>query len=245
MTIHRSCSSRTAAIVHAFNCGSSCLLALALTATTAAAQPLLTARSSELLATDVVELARLVDEARPAPLPGDLRTQVLSGLPTRGELHDLDDGLRRKLGGLAPVLQVTKRESIYTIKIIDLPQAAVAIHARTVVLISKVALELLSDDELRALVAHETGHEYVWTEYERARADGDHKRLQDLELVCDIIAVMTLRAIGQDASPLVAAIEKVTRFNRARFGSAINEATYPSVARRRSVALALDARVRR
>jgi hypothetical protein len=38
-------------------------------------------------------------------------------------------------------------------------------------------------------VAHETAHEYV---HERARAEGHSGRLQDLELVCDIIAVMTL-----------------------------------------------------
>jgi hypothetical protein len=100
----------------------------------------------------------------------------------------------------------------------------VAIHARTVILISRPALELLSPAELRALVAHESGHEYVWEEHARATARREKRRLRDLELVCDVIAVMTLRAIGEAPSSLV---------------TADNEDSYPTVAQRRSVALSV------
>ena len=99
-----------------------------------------------------------------------------------------------------------QRESVYEIKVIDVAQAGVGIHERLVLLISRVALGLLSADELQAVVAHEIGHEYVWADRERAVAVGDHERLQDLELVCDIIAVTILRGIGRDASPLIAGI---------------------------------------
>ena len=36
---------------------------------------------------------------------------------------------------LAPVLEVAQRESVYAIKVIDVPHAFVGLHARTVVLI--------------------------------------------------------------------------------------------------------------
>jgi hypothetical protein len=246
MTIHSTLAVGTAAIVHAFNRGAgSLLITLALTGTNATAQSLSTVASRDLLAMDPGELARLLEGGRPAAAPESYRAAVLSGLPRDGEVHDLSDDARQKLASLAPVLQAARRESVYTIKVIELPSAVVAVHARTVILISRPALEMLSAAELRALVAHETGHEYVWEEYARASERGEKRRLRDLELVCDVIAVMTLRAIGQEPSSLVTAIEKVTLFNRVRLGTADNEDSYPTLAQRRSVALSLGSSVPR
>jgi hypothetical protein len=90
------------------------------------------------------------------------------------------------------------------------------------------------------LVAHEIGHEYVWADYERATQLADDTHLQDLELVCDILAIVTLRTVGQDGSQLVSGLEKLLRFNRKRFGTAFNESRYPALARRRAVAQALE-----
>jgi hypothetical protein len=39
----------------------------------------------------------------------------------------------------------------------------------------------MSEDELRAQLAHENAHEYVHDEYERAKAEGRSSRLQDLD----------------------------------------------------------------
>lgn len=125
-----------------------------------------------------------------------------------------------------------------------MPQAFVGLHARTVVLISMPALRLMSEDELRALVAHETAHEYIDAEYERAMAEGRSGRLQDLELVCDIIAVITLHAIDQKAFSLVAGIEKIVRFDRAYFGS-LEYPDYPTPLLRRSVVLRLEQKISR
>jgi hypothetical protein len=50
---------------------------------------------------------------------------------------------------------------------------------------------LLDAEELQALVAHEVGHEYVWTERERLFRMADPSRLKDLELMCDGIAIAT------------------------------------------------------
>jgi Peptidase family M48 len=217
-----------------------CFAGLALTATNPTAQQLSIASAPDLLRTDPAELVRLLEAARPAPVPTIERASILSGLPENGEVHDLDSRSQRKLAALLPVLEAAQRESVYEIKVIDVPQAAVGIHERLVLLISRVALGLLSADELQAVVAHEIGHEYVWADRERAVAVGDHEGLQDLELVCDIIAVTILRGIGRDASPLIAGIEKISRFNTAHIGTARNQHSYPALDRRRSVIRAVS-----
>jgi len=209
-----------------------CLAGLALADTNAQKLP---TSSQDLLAMSLEERVRLLDATRPSPVPAGERARILASLPAEGEVLHLDAASRRKLEALKPILHAAQRESVYEIKVIDVPLAAVAIHGRMVVLISQVTLRLLSAEELQAQVAHETGHEYVWAEREEALAAGDHRRLQDIELVCDIVAVTTLRGIGQDASRLVSGIEKIGRFNASRFGRARNEGSYPSVARRRAV----------
>jgi hypothetical protein len=197
-------------------------------------------RPGELLAMDPLALTRFLQESRPAPVPVTVTAQVVAGLPTKGQVHDLDERERRKLAALAPVLEAAGRESVYVVKVIDVPDGFVGLHARAVVLITRPALRLLSEGELRALVAHETGHEYVHDEYERASAKGLSRRLQALELVCDIIAVIRLRAIGQDASTLAAGIEKLSRFNHFRLGGEIDHPDYPPSLLRRSVTLGLE-----
>jgi Peptidase family M48 len=221
------------------------VVALALAGSHTAAQSPSITRSADLLAMDPLALVRFLDERRPAPVPAAVRANVLAGLPKQGEVQNLADGERRKLAALAPVLEVAQRGSVYAIKVIDVPYAFVGLHARTVVLISRPALGLMSEDELRALVAHETAHEYVHAEYEHAMAEGRTGRLQDLELVCDIIAVVTLRAIGQEARSLAAGIEKLLRFNRFHFGDDMDDPQYPSPLLRRSVVLELEKRISR
>ena len=212
-----------------------CLASLALTDAKATAQPLSGASARDMLRMDHAELARLLEATRPAPVPTIERASILSVLPENGEVHDLDARSQRKLAALLPVLEAAQRESVYEIKVVDVPQAGVVIYERLVLLISRVALGVLSADELQAVVAHEIGHEYVWADRERAFAVGDHERLQDLELVCDIIAVTLLRSIGRDASPLIAGIQKISRFNTAHLGTARNQHSYPALDRRRSV----------
>jgi Peptidase family M48 len=244
MTIHTLPTSGTAASVHPARCVA-LVVALALAGAPAAAQSLSSIRPGELLAMDPTALARLLDESRPAPISATVRGEVLAGLPKKGEVHNLNDSERRKLAALAPLLEAVHRASVYAIKIIDVPSAFVGLHARTVILISRPALALLTGDELRGVVAHETGHEYVHAEWERATAEGQTGRLQDLELVCDIIGVVTLRAIGQGAWSLVAAIEKISRFNDSRFGAEIEAPEHPSPLLRRSVMLALEKTISR
>ncbi len=200
--------------------------------------------SQDLLATDSAVVARFLETARPAPVSADDKARVLSTLPPDGEVTDLSASARRKLAALNHVLRATGRESVYEIKVIDVPQAAVALYARAVILISEAALILLDADELQASLAHEIGHGYVWTERERAFQLGDHTRLKDLELVCDAIAIVTLHGLGMDVSRLMSGVEKTSRFNRERFGTANNERDYPILAERQAFARAMAATIR-
>jgi hypothetical protein len=102
------------------------------------------------------------------------------------------------------------------------------LHGRAVLLISLPALTLLSSEELQALVAHEIAHEYVWQQYANARTRRDAKRLRELELVCDAIAMATLIRLDVPPERLEPATEKVFSYNRERLGEALNTGSYPS-----------------
>jgi Peptidase family M48 len=195
--------------------------------------------SQHLLATDPNAFRRFLETARPAPVSTEDKARVLSTLPLEGDVTDFSASARQKLAALTKVLRATKRESVYEIKVIDVPQAAIGLHARAVILISESALTLLDADELQALVAHEIGHEYVWTERERAFQLADRRRLKDLELMCDGIAIVTLHGLGMEVSRLMAGVQKISRFNRERFGTAVNERDYPTLAQRRAFARAV------
>ena len=54
--------------------------------------------------------------------------------------------------------------------------------------------------------------------------------------MCDAIAIVTLHGLGMDVSRLMTGVQKISRFNRERFGTANNEKDYPTVAERRAFA---------
>ena len=79
-------------------------------------------------------------------------------------------------------------------------------------------MKLLTVEELQAIVAHELGHEYFWNRFEAARKNNDYSQVQELELRCDGIAVITLQHIGINHENLVSAITKLNKHNQ-RYGS--------------------------
>ena len=201
--------------------------------------------SQNLLATDPNAIARFLETARPAPVSAEDKARVLSTLPLEGEVTDFNASARQKLAALTKLLRATGRESVYEIKVIAVPQAAIGLHARAVILISEAALTLLDADELQALVAHEVGHEYVWTERERSFRLADRSRLKDLELVCDGHRHRDAARAWNGCVPIdVGCSRKSSRFNRERFGTANNEKDYPTACPTPGVC-AGDGRVRR
>ena len=97
--------------------------------------------SQNLLATDPNAIARFLETARPAPVSSEDKARVLSTLPLEGEVIDLSASARLKIAALTRLLRATERESVYEIKVIDVPQAAIGLHARAVILISEPALD--------------------------------------------------------------------------------------------------------
>jgi Peptidase family M48 len=193
-------------------------------------------RPNDLLATDPRTFAQWLHTARPTPVSAEVKARIVASLPPEGEVDDLKVADLTKLAGLGRVFHAMDRDSVYVVKVVDVPQAGVGLHERAVVLISETALGLLTTDELQAVAAHEIGHEYVWDEYARAVALGDRNRTKELELMCDAIAIVTLDGLGVDSSRLISALEKISRFNHDRLGTALNEQNYPTVAERRAFA---------
>jgi hypothetical protein len=214
-------------------------LALAQPAFSVNAQTLAPVNSRDLLTGDAAAFARLLESARPAPVSPEEKARILKSLPEEGDVTDLDPAAMHKLGSVQQVLRTAPRDTVYEVKVIDVAQAAVALHARAVLLISKPALDLLDADELQAVAAHEIGHEYVWVEYDRASKAGDYKRRKELELLCDAIGIVILHQLGMNTSRLMAGVEKISRFNGERFGTALNENAYPTVSQRRQFARAV------
>jgi len=181
---------------------------------------------------DAGKSLELFDSVRPAPVSDAELGLILAMLPTEGDIRHLNPSQQKKLAAVRPVA-LHRREAVYVIKVVQVPRAAVALHARAVVLVSERALDLLDAEELQALVAHEVGHEYFWGEYFRARRDNSQGSLRRLELLCDGVAVITLERAGLNPKRLTSGLEKILRYNRDRFGVALNEDHYPALSERR------------
>jgi len=180
-----------------------------------------------------------LEQARPPALSVETRRAVLAALPPEGEVRNLSAGQRRKLAGIDRVLALHRPEGTYEIKVVHAVQASLGLHARTVVLISERALDLLDAEEIQALAAHEIGHDYFWAEYRDARRQRDGARLQKLELLCDGIAVITLRRVGLDPARLISGLERLSWYNAETLGAARNEDDYPGLDVRKKLVRAL------
>jgi Zn-dependent protease with chaperone function len=174
-----------------------------------------------------------LDACRPAPVSIAEKMRGLHSLPAKGLVTQFGRNERRKLAAVEPVLRANERIGIYEVRVISVPQAWTGLHERAVLLISLPALRLLTAEEVAALVAHEIGHEYVWRQYADAKRRQDARRLRELELVCDAIAIRTLARLGMRADRLQTAVEKTSWYNRERLGVALNEGDYPSLKERK------------
>jgi hypothetical protein len=166
----------------------------------------------------------------------------VEALPKEGRITKLKEPQRQKLDSLGIVLRLHQRQSIYEFAIYEStpkPFAFIGLHQRAVLLISDIALNLLTGAELEASVAHEIGHEYVWAEYLDAARRNDDRRLKELELICDGVAILTLRRAGINPAALLTAAEKIARFNASSTGPSANAHRYPSEKERKRFAQAI------
>jgi hypothetical protein len=173
------------------------------------------------------------------PLSRDVRAAILGALPAEGALVPTR-AERLKLSALDRVFDRYGRLGSIDVKVVDVRSALVGLHKRAVLLITRQALALVTPRELEAIGAHELAHEYFWKEFDIALNANDYQRLQELELRCDGIAVMTLRSLGVDRSHLIHAAIKLTRYNE-RTAAAIMTARQVSLERRITFIKQLDA----
>jgi hypothetical protein len=154
---------------------------------------------------------------RPAP-SSIVRARVMQDLPKEGNLTPTAQEAV-KLAIIPLVLAFHGRRDDMEVRLVTGGGLASAfLHHRTVLLITREALELLDRDELMAVVAHELGHDYVWDEYQEAQERGDDRRLQEFELQCDGVAVITMDRLGVGIARLVSAATTLRRHNERVFG---------------------------
>ena len=182
-------------------------------------------------ALDPIAVTRDLDQRRLAAAGPDERAATLRALPTKGRVTQLNVDDTHKLEGLAEVLRVHDRQSVYTVIVVDLPQARFALPDKSVVVVSLPALRRLTAGEVQAMVAHEIGHEYVWNEYFAARERGDAPCLRQLELFCDAVAAITLHRAGLDPREIASGLSSIRAFNR-QFGTAKDDYAYPPIQER-------------
>ncbi len=174
--------------------------------------------------------ADVLNALRPLPATLAARHLALASLPSEGEVQP-DKKEQAALDSLSPALAFHERDSVFVIKVIDVPQAYLGLHAGTVLVISRRALKLLSTPELQAAVAHEIGHEYFALDYDRARHMTDRDGRREIEHRCDAIALLTALALGRDPAHLGRAVRKLTGSNEV-VGATANAAFYPSLKER-------------
>jgi Zn-dependent protease with chaperone function len=184
-------------------------------------------------ALDPASIISDLEKRRPAPIGPDERAAALRAMPQQGRIQDLDPDDADKLHDLSIVLRQHDRQFVYAVVVVDLPQARVGLHGKSVILVSLPALRLLTSGEIQAVVAHEIGHEYVWDEYFAAKRRGDGSCLRRLEFFCDAVAVVTLRRAGLDPADLALGLSRLRSFNR-QFGKARDEDVYPTVEERQA-----------
>jgi hypothetical protein len=170
---------------------------------------------------------------RPQPVSAHEKDALVQTLPPDGALTAFTRAQRARIDAIEAVLRFHGRESAYESRFIQIPQATLGLYGRAVLLVSVPALDLLSAEELQALVAHEIGHEYLLADWTAARAAGDEARLRQVEAACDAIAALTLVQLGIPVARLTSAINKVEAYNRTRLGVPQNATSYPSAGERR------------
>ena len=104
----------------------------------------------------------------------------------------------------------------------------------TFVTFSTAALDLLSDDEITALVAHEVGHLYFAAALEAARNAGDDRLTRVIELKCDLAALTTLTRLKLEPANLISAVKKLIEM-RDRQGIGSLAAGSPTIASREEI----------
>jgi Zn-dependent protease with chaperone function len=175
--------------------------------------------------------ARLVRDGLPdppSPVNAETKLAILATLPAKGEAA-LSSRAQAKVQTLQSVLAQEGLTPTTEIRIVNLPFACAALHARVVLIISERALRVLASEELQAVAAHELGHELFWDEYYRARERNDLQAMHEVELLADAVAIRTLVRRGKDPKDLISALKKMYRYNATLPLPELDTSTHPAL----------------
>ena len=127
---------------------------------------------------------------------------------------------RLKLASLTPIFESYDRSGVIEIKVIrDRETVFIGLYERSALIITEKTLDLLSKEELQAVVAHELAHELFWDEYRLAREGGQDDKVQEIDLRCDGLAVFVLARLGLEPTRLISALHKTARYDRDTWGA--------------------------
>jgi hypothetical protein len=150
---------------------------------------------------------------RPIEISAEQRALIIASI-RKDDLVAPSPGRQAKLNALRPVLEYHDRAAL-PIKILRFPGplAWAAFLEGAAVLVSEDALDLLTTEELQAVIAHELGHEYFTAEFESARENKQWDKVKEVELRCDAISIITMKSLGLNPNALVSGVTKLISFN--------------------------------
>lgn len=152
--------------------------------------------------------------ARPKPVSMRYKAAALANLPPNGKVH-LSAKSEAKLAALAPILEFHGRSGIIELNVIsDTETIFIGLYERCALIITQKALDLLSQEEMQAVVAHELAHEWYWDEYRLARESKQDDKVQEIELRCDGIAILTLVRLRLDPAQIISALRKMAHYDK-------------------------------
>ncbi len=156
---------------------------------------------------------------RPKPVSPAYKKAAIANLPPNGEIEPSAKG-RVKLAALTPILESYDRSGVIEIKVIgDKETVFTGLYERSALIITEKALDLVSKEELQAVVAHELAHELFWDEYRLAREAGQDEKVQEIDLRCDGLGIFTLSRLGLEPAKLISALHKMARYDRDTWGA--------------------------
>ena len=163
---------------------------------------------------------------RPVGVSADRRARLVASI-RKEDIVSPSFQRQAKLDALRPILIYHDRAGI-EVKVVRLGLAWAGFFEGAAIVVSEEAVDILTADELQAVVAHELGHEYFAAEYELARNNKQKDKVKELELKCDGVAIITLSGLGLNPNSLSSAVSKLTKFNE-RHGMRNNPALMASL----------------
>lgn len=152
------------------------------------------------------EITALVKNSYPQ-LPEDKTIRVLpyvrEHMISEGKSYDR---VKRVAGNLLKFMSLQERVRVIYFDS-EIPVTAFTYPFALVV--SSAAEQVLSDDELEALCAHEIMHLVAYQNFKLAVEKKDYKQMRMIELFCDAGAISILDAKGKDPSTLNSGLEKM------------------------------------